>query len=104
MDLAKDDYEEIKVYFRFRDPLHEREDEIFKKLGYVDVQHLAKWIKAEVLMVTGVMDTICPPSTQFVAFNRIQLKKRMLIYPNFGHETIFYLNDKIFMYLMELIK
>lgn len=104
MDLAKDAYEEIRTYFRFRDPLHEREDEIFTKLGYIDVQHLAKWIRAEVLMVTGLMDTICPPSTQFAAYNKIQSKKQMLIYPDFGHEQIFYLNDKIFMYLMEMLK
>ncbi len=104
MDLAKDAYEEIRMYFRFKDPTHEHEDEIFTKLGYIDVQHLAKWIKAEVLMVTGLMDTICPPSTQFAIYNKITSKKKMLIYPDFGHEQIFYLNDKIFMYFMEMLK
>ncbi|WAM37567.1 acetylxylan esterase [Caldicellulosiruptor acetigenus] len=47
---------------------------------------------------------MCPPSTQFAAYNKIQSKKQMLIYPDFGHETIFGLNDKIFMYFMEMLK
>lgn len=37
MDLVKDVYEEIRIYFRFRDFLYEREEEIFIKLGYIDV-------------------------------------------------------------------
>src|ERR1051325_5339767 len=36
MDLAVGAYEELKTYFRMFDPLHERETEVFTKLGYVD--------------------------------------------------------------------
>ena len=36
------------------DPLHEKEEEIFYKLGYVDVQNLSPRIKARVLMATGL--------------------------------------------------
>jgi cephalosporin-C deacetylase len=39
MDLAKDAYEELRYFFRSFDPRHEREAEIFTKLGYVDCQH-----------------------------------------------------------------
>ncbi|MEZ0537692.1 acetylxylan esterase [Caldicellulosiruptoraceae bacterium PP1] len=102
MDLAKDAYDELKTYFRWFDPLHEREDEIFERLGYIDVQHLASRIKGEVMMATGLMDTICPPSTQFAAFNKIQSKKQVLIYPDFTHEGINGLNDKIFSFMMGL--
>lgn len=102
MDLAKDAYDELKSYFRWFDPLHKREDEIFERLGYIDVQHLASRIKGEVMMATGLMDTICPPSTQFAAFNKIQSKKQVLIYPDFAHEGINGLNDKIFSFMMGL--
>jgi cephalosporin-C deacetylase len=88
MDQAKDAYEELRVFFRHFDPRHEREEEIFTKLGYIDCQHLAPRIKAETLMFTGLMDTICPPSSQFAAFNKITTKKDVVIYPDFTHEAL----------------
>ena len=49
---------------------------------------LASRIRAEVLMFTGLMDTICPPSTQFAAYNKITAPKEVVIYPDFGHEHL----------------
>ena len=102
MDLATGAYEELRTYFRQFDPLHEREDEIWTKLGYIDCQHLARRIKAEVLMVIGLMDQICPPSTQFAAYNKIRSKKSTLIYPDFGHEGLPGSSDKVFQFLQKL--
>jgi len=102
MDLAKDAYEELRYYFRRFDPLHEREDEIFTRLGYIDIQHLAPRIWGETLWAVGLMDTVCPPSTQFAAYNKIPGKKEMLIYPDYGHEHIKGLADKIFIFFMGL--
>ena len=95
MDLATNAYTELRTYFRQFDPRHEREQEIFTKLGYIDCQHLAPRIRAEVLLVTGLMDQICPPSTQFAAYNKITAKKNMVIYPDFGHEGLPGSNDTI---------
>jgi cephalosporin-C deacetylase len=103
MDLAKDAYAEIKDYFRQFDPLHEREDEIFFKLGYIDLQNLVKRIQGEVFMSVGLMDSICPPSTQFAAYNKITSKKTMDIYPDFGHENIPIVTDKIYEFMMGLL-
>ena len=33
------------------------------------------------------MDTTCPPSTQFAAYNKITAPKDMFIASNFGHEN-----------------
>ena len=66
----------------------EREEEIFTLLGYIDNQHLAHRIRAEVMMFTGLIDTICPPSTQFAAYNKILSPKRVVLYPDFGHEHL----------------
>lgn len=99
MDLAVSAYEELKTYFRQFDPLHERETEIFTKLGYIDCQHLAKRIRAEVLMTVGLMDTICPPSTQFAAYNRITSKKNLLVYPDYGHEELPGMMDRVFEFM-----
>ncbi len=102
MDLATGAYEELRTFFRSFDPLHEREEEIFTRLGYIDNQYLAPRIRAEVLWPIGLMDTICPPSTQFAAYNRIPSKKRLLIYPDFGHEGLPGCNDRIFEFLAGL--
>lgn len=102
MDLAVDAYEEIKAYFRLFDPRHEREDAIFYKLGYIDIQHLAKRIKGEVLLGTGLQDTICPPSTQFATYNKISSKKNIIIYPDFGHEGLPDFADLTYDFMMGL--
>jgi cephalosporin-C deacetylase len=102
MDLAKDAYIELKDYFRHANPLHMNEAAVFEKLGYIDIQHLAPRIRAEVLWSIGLMDTICPPSSQFAAYNKIASKKRMDIYPDFVHEFINGANDRIFAFLSDL--
>jgi len=102
MDQAKGAYEGLRYYFRNFDPRHEREDEIFEKLGYIDIQYLAPRIKAKVLMGTGLMDTVCPPSTQFAAYNKITSEKNVLIYPDYGHEGLKGHDDAIFAFLSQL--
>lgn len=102
MDLDIAAYEELRTFFRQFDPLHERETEIFTRLGYIDNQHLAERIRAEVLMPVGLMDTVCPPSTQFAAYNKITSPKNLLLYPDFGHEHMTGVNDHIFNFMADL--
>jgi cephalosporin-C deacetylase len=102
MDEAKDAYKELQDYFRLFDPQHKREDSIFEKLGYIDIQHLANRIRAEVLWGIGLMDTICPPSTQFAVYNKLTSKKSMAVYPDYGHEALPEFADQSFQFLMEL--
>ncbi|MCX6991697.1 MAG: acetylxylan esterase [Kiritimatiellaeota bacterium] len=102
MDLAVSAYEELKTFFRLFDPRHEREAEIFCRLGYIDVQHLAPRIRARVLMGTGLMDTVCPPSTQFAAYNKIRSSKAMVLYPDFGHEGLPGFQDRAFQFMAKL--
>jgi len=102
MDLAVGAYEELKTHFRLFDPRHDRENDLFTRLGYIDAQHLAPRIKAKTLMLTGLMDTICPPSTQFAAYNKIPALKDMVIYPDFGHEGLPGGGDIIFRFMSEL--
>lgn len=102
MDLAVAAYAEIRDYFRTFDPRHLREDEVFTRLGYVDIQFLAPRIKAEVLMPLGLMDTVCPPSTQLAAYNKITSPKNLLVYPDFGHEDLPGAADSVFDFLADL--
>ncbi|MDD5729086.1 MAG: acetylxylan esterase [Victivallales bacterium] len=102
MQLDVEAYGELREYFRWFDPRHERETEIFTKLGYIDVQHLAPRIRSKVKMAVGLIDTVCPPSTQFAAYNKIRSEKDLVIYPDFGHEYLKGIEDIIFPWFMEM--
>ncbi|WP_379160291.1 acetylxylan esterase [Paenibacillus sp. sgz5001063] len=102
LDITTSAYEEINYYFRFFDPHHEREEEVFNRLGYIDIQNLADRIRAKVLWVTGLVDTICPPSTQFAAYNKITAAKDLLVYHEYGHEYLPYLSDRTLQTFMTL--
>lgn len=81
-------YREIGELVRRADPRGERLDTLFHNLGYVDVAHLAPRIRATCLMGVGLADRICPPSTQFAAYNRLQGEKEYVLYPLHAHETL----------------
>ncbi|MBT7298179.1 MAG: prolyl oligopeptidase family serine peptidase [Victivallales bacterium] len=102
MDQAQAAYAELKDHFRRYDPLHEREEEIFTQLGYIDVQHLTCRIRAEVLMGVGFCDTVCPPSTQFAAYNKITSPKSYVAYPDFGHEGLPGHSDRVLQFMLGL--
>ena len=102
MDQAKDAYQELRTWFRLFDPTHAREEEIFTRLGYIDLQFLVSRIKAETLFAVGLMDTICPPSTQFSAYNKITAPKELVLYPDFGHEGLPGHGDRTFRFMQKL--
>lgn len=102
MDQAKDAYKELQEYFRHFDPVHANEEAIFEKLGYIDIQHLASRIHAEVFWGIGLMDTVCPPSSQFAAYNKLTVKKSMEIYPDYAHENLPGFADKTFKFMLGL--
>ena len=102
MDLANNAYAELKTFFRHFDPTHGREQEWFTRLGYIDLQYLTPRIGASVLMGVGLMDNICPPSTQFAAYNRIRSEKQLAIYPDFGHENLPGFADRVFQFMLAL--
>lgn len=88
-------FEEIPYWFQFKDPLHEREDEVFNALDYIDIQNLAPRVKAEVYWSMGLQDTVVPPQTQFAAYNKLAGKKHLLVLPEYGHEYLPRVSDKI---------
>ena len=50
----------------------------------------------------GMMDTICPPSGQFAAYNRIVANKEMRIYPDFAHELYPGFIDEAFQFMTDM--
>ncbi|GHV03533.1 acetylxylan esterase [Clostridia bacterium] len=94
MDLARDAYHDVREHLRFYYPTYEKQAAFWEKIGYIDIQHLAPRITAEIYWATGLMDNICPPSSQFAAYNKIASKKHMDIFPDFGHEGLPDVADK----------
>ena len=95
-------YDELFRYFKFSDPLHQTEARFLRNLSYIDVKNLAPMIQCPVMMVTGLEDHVCPPSTQFAIYNRIESEKEIKVLPEYSHEGINVLvNDMVFDYLFE---
>jgi cephalosporin-C deacetylase len=102
MDLFKDAYDELAKFIRHLDPRHQRIDEMFETLGYIDICNLTPRIKGESYMFLTLQDRICPPSTQFAAYNNIKGKKSCEIYPNHGHESLPHSAELIFEFFKKL--
>ena len=102
MDMDERAYDELRMFFRQQDPNHEQADKIFTTLGYIDVHHLAPRIKGKTLMAISLMDNVCPPSTQFAAYNNIAAPKDRVLYYDYGHEALPGWKDRQLRFLCEI--
>ncbi len=100
-DFDVNAYEGLRYYFRWQDPLHEREKEVFDKLAYVDVKNFAPMVEGRVLMSTGLQDVVSPPSAQFAVFNGLKGEKKHLVYPKHGHELNNFFENEWLKFLLE---
>jgi cephalosporin-C deacetylase len=57
----------------------------FRTLSYFDAMNLAPDVRCPVLCSVGLLDTICPPSTVYAAFNHLAGPREMRVYPFNGH-------------------
>ena len=64
---------------------------------------MAAYEKADVLWGIGLEDKACPPSTQFAAYNALTSDKKMIIYPEYGHEPFPGFQDKMMQFMTELL-
>jgi len=60
---------------------------LYTLLSYFDVKNLAPWIECPVLMAVGLQDNVCPPHTNFAAYNQIRSEKKVYIFPDQGHSV-----------------
>jgi cephalosporin-C deacetylase len=78
-----DPYGEISRYIHTR---REAEENVFRTLSYFDGLNFASRTKAPALYSVGLMDTICPPSTVYAAYNWHAGPKEIHVYPYNNHE------------------
>ena len=76
-------YAELVGYLRIR---RTEVQAAFGTLDYVDGVNFAARATASALFSVGLMDTICPPSTVFAAFNHYGGPKRISVWPYNSHE------------------
>ena len=65
----------------------DEEKKVLQATAYVDCAFMARRIKADCYLCTGLIDTTCIPNSVFAAYNGIPAgtKKAMSITPNVGH-------------------
>ncbi|MCC2033981.1 acetylxylan esterase [Microbacterium allomyrinae] len=78
-----DPYQEVVRYLSVHRGADER---VFETLSYFDGANMAKRADAAALYSVALMDTVCPPSTVFAAYNRHPAAKQIEVYTHNGHE------------------
>jgi cephalosporin-C deacetylase len=81
--IDTDPYNEIA---RFCKNHRNQIETVFKTLSYFDGMNFASRAKAAALFSVGLMDTICPPSTVFAAYNHYAGAKEIRIWQFNNHE------------------
>ena len=64
----------------------EKVETVFHNLGYFDGMSFAARANGKALFSVGLMDTICPPSTVFAAYNHYAGAKEIRVYEYNNHE------------------
>ena len=62
-------------------------EHIYELLTYFDIKNLASWIQCPVFMGFGVQDNVCPPHTNFAAYNQVKCEKRWMACPQCAHSV-----------------
>ncbi len=76
-------YAEISSYLKTH---RSQLETVFNTLSYFDGVNFAARAKSKALFSVGLMDTICPPSTVYAAYNHWIAKKEIRVYPYNNHE------------------
>lgn len=82
--LDETPYSEIRAYLAVH---RDRIDDVFRTLSYMDGMNFASRATAPALFSVGLMDTVCPPSTVFAAYNHYAGPKEIRVWPFNGHEA-----------------
>lgn len=76
-------YGEIARYLKIH---RDRVEAVFRTLSYFDGVNFAARAQAAALFSVGLMDTTCPPSTVFAAYNAYSGDKEIAVYEYNNHE------------------
>lgn len=100
-NLCEDVYVEFKHWFRKHDTLHQKEDEFFERLSYIDIQNFAEKVKCDTLWFTALLDTTSPVKNQMAAYNKLKCNKELVLYCEYVHEKLHFSDDIIYKFFKE---
>ena len=78
-----DPYQEITRYLKVH---RDQVETVFRTISFVDVALLAARATAPALFSVGLLDTVCPPSTVYAAYNAYGGPKQIIEYAYNDHE------------------
>ena len=61
------------------------DDDLYRTLSYFDVKNFTDRIGCPLIMAVGLQDDVCPPHTNFAAYNQIKSEKDWICYPHSAH-------------------
>ncbi|HAF62592.1 MAG TPA: acetylxylan esterase [Anaerolineaceae bacterium] len=76
-------YNEIRLFCKTH---RDKKDQVFHTLSYFDGMNFSCRSNAPALFSVGLMDTVCPPSTVFAAYNHYAGEKQIRIYDFNEHD------------------
>lgn len=87
-------YGEITAYLKVH---RDHVEKVFDTLNYFDGASFARRASAKALFSVGLMDTICPPSTVYAAYNHYAGPKDIIAYEYNNHEggQTFFVQERI---------
>ncbi|QDT06485.1 Acetyl esterase Axe7A precursor [Rubripirellula lacrimiformis] len=71
---------------------------------YVDAVNFASRCQAQAIMSVGFIDSVCPPSSCYAAYNALQGPKRILHEPLMGHAAPPHIQDAFFQSVLDHVK
>jgi len=71
---------------------------------YVDAVNFASRSKADAILSVGFIDTVCPPSSCYAAFNALQGTKKMLNEPLMGHAAPGHIQTTFLQFVQDHVK
>lgn len=77
---------------------------ILEASRYVDAVNFASRCKADAIMSVGFIDTVCPPSSCYAAFNQLQGNKQMINEPAMGHAAPAHIHAAFFEAVQEHVR
>jgi len=80
-------------------------EKVYSVLDYFDIKNLAPWVSCPVFMGIGMKDQVCPPATNFAAYNNIgSKKKQVFVFANYGHAVPNKQHQKELEWLRKMLK
>lgn len=63
------------------------DEDLYTTLSYFDIKNFTDRIQCPVIMAIGLQDPVCPPHTNFSAYNHVKTEKFWICYPFAGHNV-----------------